>query len=93
LANETISLFANGFGSTSTPIVGGFAMQSGNLPVVPIVRIGGIDAVVKSASLVGPGQYQFNVVVPVGAADGDNTLQAIYNGLPTPAGVVVTVKK
>jgi uncharacterized protein (TIGR03437 family) len=37
---EVISLFANGFGNTSIPVVSGSLMQSGILSPMPVVKIG-----------------------------------------------------
>jgi hypothetical protein len=47
---------------------------------------------VQFAGLVSPGLYQFNVVVPVTAPNGDNTLTAQYNGLTAQSGVLLTVQ-
>ena len=70
---ETILLFANGFGPTSTAVVGGVNAQSGSLPTLPVVTIGGIPANVRFAGLISPGLFQFNVDVPATAPAGDNT--------------------
>ena len=48
---ETVVLFANGFGPTSTPVVSGSISQSGNLPLLPAIKIGGVPAVVQFAGL------------------------------------------
>jgi uncharacterized protein (TIGR03437 family) len=88
---EEVVLYANGFGVTSTPIANGSEFQSGSLPVTPVIQIGGISATVRFAGLVSPGLYQFNVVVPASAANGDNTLTAQYNGQSTQTGVLLTV--
>jgi uncharacterized protein (TIGR03437 family) len=90
--NEEVVLYANGFGTTSSPVVKGSESQSGSLPTLPVVQIGGIPATVIFAGLVSPGLYQFNVVVPQSAANGDNTLTAQYNGQSTQSGVVITVQ-
>jgi uncharacterized protein (TIGR03437 family) len=89
---ETVILYANGFGATSVPVVKGSEQQSGVLPSLPVVQIGGISATVLGAALISPGLYQFNVVVPLSAANGDNTLTAQYEGQSTQAGVVITVQ-
>ena len=88
---ETILLFANGFGPTSVPVMGGSLQQSGSLSVNPVVTIGGAPAMLQFAGLISPGLYQFNVTVPA-APDGDNALVATYNGLATQAGVLLTVQ-
>ena len=90
---ETVLLYGNGFGVTSTPVASGSLLQSGTLPTLPVIRIGGIPSVVQFAGLVLPGEYQFNVVVPLAALDGDNTLTATYDGGTTQAGVLLTVQR
>jgi uncharacterized protein (TIGR03118 family) len=63
---ETIMLFATGFGPTPA---------SGEaLTVTPIIVIDGIVADVNFAGLVGPGLYQFNVVVPSTVTLGQDVL-------------------
>jgi uncharacterized protein (TIGR03437 family) len=57
-----------------------------------VVIIGGIAAKVIFAGLVVPGEFQFNVVVPDGVPDGDNTVTAVYSGLSTQSGVLLTVQ-
>lgn len=86
---ETIVLYANGFGQTSTPVVGGSEIQSGSLSPLPVITIGGIPATVQFAGLVAPGEFQFNVVVPANAPSGDNALVATYGGAEaSPAGLI-----
>jgi uncharacterized protein (TIGR03437 family) len=89
--NETVILYANGFGPTTTPVTTGAVKQSGGLPVLPVVKINGTTAAVEFAGLVSPGTYQFNVVVPASAPSGDDTLTAVYGGLTTQAGVYIAV--
>jgi len=91
--NETITLYANGLGPTSTPIVSGAVTQSGTLPQLPIVRIGGIPATVTFAGLVSPGLVQLNIVVPPNVANGDNALTGTYNGVPMQSGVILAVQR
>jgi len=90
---EVIVLYANGFGQTSPPVVNGAPTQSGNLPALPIVTIGGVQAVVQFAGVVTPGLYQINVVVPASLADGDATVSASYGGSTTQTGLAVAVKR
>ena len=90
---ETISIYANGFGTTSAPIVAGSETQSGNLPSFPIVAMGGQPAAVAFAGLVGPGEYLINVIVPTTLADGDHPLTMLYAGSQTQTGVMITTKK
>jgi len=85
---ETVVLYANGFGATSTPVVGGSETQSGNLTPLPVITIGGVSAQLTFAGLVAPGEFQFNVVVPANAPSGDNVVLATYNGAEAPAGMI-----
>lgn len=78
--NETIVLYANGFGPTSTPVVSGSIIQSGTLSPLPVIRIAGTTATVQFAGLVLSGEYQFNVVVPPNTPDGDQPITVTYSG-------------
>jgi len=89
---EIIVLYATGFGQTSTPVVGGSILQSGTLPALPVIKIGGTPAAVQFAGLVFPGEFQFNVQVPPGAPDGDQPVSATYNGLTTQPGTLITIQ-
>jgi len=88
---DTVLVYANGFGPTSMPVAGGSIHQSGTLAPLPVVKIGGVTAVVQFAGLVSPGEFQFNVTVPMSLADGDQPITATYNGLTTQPGTVLTV--
>ncbi|MGA3187078.1 MAG: IPT/TIG domain-containing protein, partial [Bryobacteraceae bacterium] len=90
---ETIVMYANGFGSTSIPVVSGSETQSGTLSPMPVITIGGVAATVSFAGLVSPGEFQFNVVVPPSLASGDQPTVAMYNGLTTQAGTLITVQQ
>ena len=92
-AGETVVLYAVGFGIPTTSLVDGSATQSGALPTLPVVQIGGAAVVVQFAGVISPGLYQFNVIVPTMAANGDNPLTASYGGLTTPAGSVIAVQR
>ena len=86
---ETVVIYANGFGPTSTAVVSGSETQSGSLSPSPVVTIGGIAATVTFAGLVAPGEFQVNVVVPANAPSGDNPIIATYNGSEaSPAGLI-----
>ena len=90
---ETIVMYANGFGSTSAPVVAGSETQSGTLSPMPVITIGGVPAMVTFAGLTAaPGEFQFNVVVPPSLASGDQPTTATYNGLTTQAGTLITVQ-
>jgi uncharacterized protein (TIGR03437 family) len=89
---ETIVMYANGFGSTSTSVVSGSETQSGTLSPMPVITIGDVAAMVTFAGLVAPGEFQFNVIVP-SLANGDQPTMAMYNGLTTQAGTLITVQQ
>jgi uncharacterized protein (TIGR03437 family) len=89
---ETVVLYANGFGPTSTPVVSGSAAQSGTLSPLPAIKMGGVAATVTFAGLVATGEFQFNVIVPASLANGDQPISATYNGLSTQAGTLITVQ-
>jgi uncharacterized protein (TIGR03437 family) len=89
---ETVMIYANGFGPTSTAVVAGSSSQSGTLSPLPVVTIGGISATVQFAGLVGPGEFQFNIVVPANAPSGDNALVATYNGAEASPSAFITVQ-
>ena len=91
-AGETIIVYANGFGPVLPAVVAGSATQSGNLPSLPVVRIGAGTATVMFAGLVSPGLYQFNVQVPAGTPSGDNSITATFNGNTTQAGTLLTIR-
>jgi uncharacterized protein (TIGR03437 family) len=89
---EEVVLYATGFGGTTSAIVNGSLVQSGTLPVMPVIQIGGVSATVIFAGLVLPGLFQFNAFVPASAANRDNTLTAQYSGQSTQSGVLLTVQ-
>ena len=89
--NETVTFYATGFGQTSPPIGN---QLTGNLPLPkpwPTVLINGLPATVVYAGLSGSGLYLLNVTVPLGAANGDNTVVASYNGFTSQAGAYLNV--
>ena len=90
---ETVTLYANGFGPASVPVISGSDVQSGNLFPLPLVQIGGINATVLFAGLVAPGQFQFNIVASASLADGDHLLTATYSGLTTQPGTLITIQR
>jgi uncharacterized protein (TIGR03437 family) len=92
MPNEKVELYANGFGPTSPPVVSGAIGQSGDLVPLPVVRIGGLTAQVIFAGLIEAGLYQFNVIVPLSAPDGDLPVTATYNGSTTQAGTLITIQ-
>jgi uncharacterized protein (TIGR03437 family) len=89
---ETILLYANGFGPTSVPIVSGSITQGGSLTPLPVVKIGGVNAMVAVAGLIVPGEYVFAVTVPASTPDGDQPITATYGGLTTQPGTLITIQ-
>lgn len=86
-------IYGDGFGATSTPVVSGSETQSGTLSPLPVITIGGIQANVRFAGLnVAPGEFQFNVDVPLNVPNGEQPITATYTGLSTQAGVLLTVQ-
>jgi uncharacterized protein (TIGR03437 family) len=90
---EIVLLYGVGFGLTNEAIVEGSSSQFGNLPTLPIIQIGGTTASVQFAGLSEPGLYQFNVVIPQTATNGDNSVTATYAGSTTAAGTVIAVQR
>ena len=88
---ENVSIFATGFGEPATPITNQLS-GAGALPTTPSITIGGIPATVTFAGLVAPGEYQFNVMIPSNAPNGDLPLIATYQGNTTQSqATVITV--
>ena len=77
---EEIVLYGFGFGLPSgASLVAGSSTQSGTLPFLPAIQIGGQAAKVAFAGLISPGLYQFNLVVPSTVSSGDNAVTGVYN--------------
>jgi len=72
---EIIVLYANGFGSTTQPVV----------------QIGGVAASIQYAGLVGPGLYQINIGVPPSLSNGDQPITASAGGASTQNGTLITI--
>jgi len=90
---ETILVYGNGFGTTTVPIVPGALAQSGTLTGSLVVGIGGFPADVPFAGLVAPGEFQFNIVVPSAAPNGDLGISASYNGVVTQNSATLAVQR
>ena len=92
-SGETIELYGTGFGPTQTPVetssVFTGAYETANAVTV---TIGGIQAAVLFAGLVGPGLYQVNVTVPAGLGDGDHSVLAVIGGYSTQSGVLLKTR-
>lgn len=89
---ETVSLYATGFGPVSTPIPDGQTISAA-IPMTGVtVSIGGTPAQVVFAGLTGPGLYQFNVVVPTSAVDGDAAVVATVGNASTQSGALLAIQ-
>ena len=88
---ETFSVYVNGFGPTSIPVVSGATTQGGVLSPLPTITIGGKSATPTFAGLVFPGLFQINLTVPNSLADGDQTIKATYGGATTQPGALLSV--
>jgi len=89
---ETVVLFGSGFGPTAPAVVSGSPVQNGVLTTTPVIIIGGIAATVQYGGLVVPGEFQFNVIVPLGVPDGDATVTAVFNGLTSQSNLRLAVQ-
>jgi uncharacterized protein (TIGR03437 family) len=91
-AGETLTLFGVGFGPTNPAVPAGKGF-SGAAPctTLPQVTIGGVQATVSFAGIVGAGLYQLNVVVPA-AGSGDVALLATVGGASTQSNVFLTLQ-
>lgn len=90
---EQVILYGSGFGVTIPPVVNGSGSQSGTLPILPNVSVGGLLASVQFAGLISPGLFQFNITVPANAPDGDLMIRAGYLGASTQAQALLSVKR
>ena len=88
---EIISIYANGFGFTSIPVAAGSMTQGGTLAPLPAITIAGRNAIVQFAGLISPGLFQFNVIVPDSAPQGDQIVKAVYSGAVTQPGALLTI--
>ncbi len=91
--NEIVVVYGVGWGMPSGPLTNGSANQSGALPANPVCTIGGNNAAVGFAGLIGPGLYQFNLTIPSGTPNGDAPIRCTYNGASSPAGDLITVQQ
>jgi uncharacterized protein (TIGR03437 family) len=91
---ETILLygFGFGFGLPNSALVNGSSSQSGPLPTLPTVEIGGVNASLTFAGAISPGLCRLNVVIPSTAANGDNLVTCTYNGWPSPIGDLIAIQ-
>lgn len=87
-------MYASGFGAGAQPVPAGKVdtVPASKTVFSPVtVTIGGVAQTVD-VYIVGAGLWQMNVTIPQTAADGDNMLQAIVDGVQTPTGVYLTVQ-
>jgi uncharacterized protein (TIGR03118 family) len=80
-AGESISLFGTGFGTT-TPTFGDgqIVTIAPTCATTPTVSFGGAPAQVLYCGLVGSGLYGLDIIVPPGAAKGDNIVTVTFSG-------------
>ena len=89
---DIISLFGTGFGPADSPLAPGAVFTEAYATTNRVtVTIGGIDATVLWAGLVGPGLYQINVIVPPALADGDHSVVSSVAGAGSPSGALLKV--
>ena len=90
---ETIVLYGTGFGATSLAQPSN-RVVSGAVPLaMPVsVRIGGVQAPVAWAGMIGSGLYQLNVVVP-SVTDGERSLEIEVGGVAATGRVVLAVSR
>jgi uncharacterized protein (TIGR03437 family) len=92
-AGDILQLYATGFGPTNPATTIGQTF-GGAPPAANTVTatIGGVPATVQFAGLVGPGEYQFNIVAPAGLPSGDNLIVLRVGGVSTQPGAYLTVQ-
>jgi uncharacterized protein (TIGR03437 family) len=88
---EVVTIFAAGLGQTTPPLVNGAKDQAGDLLDLPVIKIGGEVAEVRSASAAGPGVYRILAVVPPTVIDGDNEVTLSYGGFSAQRGILIAV--
>lgn len=90
-SGDSILLFGTGFGSTTPPSpTAQLVSAPAPLTQPTVVRIGGFEAEIQFAGLVGSGLYQFNLVVP-DLPPGDHEIEIFIDGVPIQAGVFLTL--
>ena len=90
---ETVILWAVGFGVPSAALVDGSATQIAPLPVLPSCQIGGNPAPVTTALMVSPGLFALFVTIPANAPSGDNPISCTYQNTTTPSGDLITIQR
>ena len=89
---DVMALYGTGFGATDPTPAAGLVFTGAYASAKAItVTIGGIQAEVLWAGLVGVGLYQLNVRVPVSVADGDQVVIASVDGVSSQAAAKLKV--
>jgi uncharacterized protein (TIGR03437 family) len=90
---ETILIYGTGFGPTNPALSSAQLITTpASLPTSVQVTIGGVEAPVTYAGLVGPGLYQINATVP-NVPDGDAAVVAQIGASQTQAGISITIQQ
>ena len=96
---EFVTLFGTGFGATEPPLATGqIPGEAVRLANAVAFTFGGIavppeDVLYRGASPCCAGLYQFTVRVPADVPDGDATVTATVQGVSTPEGPYLTVRR
>ena len=96
---EFVTLFGTGFGATEPPLATGqIPGEAVRLANAVAFTFGGIavppqDVLYRGASPCCAGLYQFTVRVPADVPDGDATVTAVVQGVSTPEGPYLTVRR
>ncbi|MBY0505997.1 MAG: pre-peptidase C-terminal domain-containing protein [Bryobacteraceae bacterium] len=88
---ESLLLYATGLGNTNPPQTSGVVPSVAPLANPARVTIGGVDARVDFAGLIGAGLYQINIVVPTNIGTGDQPLVLTVGGVASPGSVRLPV--
>ena len=92
-AGDVIELFGTGFGPTDPAVPAGQPFSGAAPAITPVtLRINNVNIAPTFVGLSGAGLFQFNVTVPSGLGTGDVPLQAIVDGVQTPAGAVIPLR-
>jgi uncharacterized protein (TIGR03118 family) len=91
---ETVVLYANGLGATTPAIAGGEVITAPiPLAAMPVLLVNNVPANVVYAGLSAAGLYQVNAVLPDNLPDGDMPVSLQVDGVTSPAGALITIKK
>ena len=96
---EFVTLFGTGFGATEPPLatgqIPGAAVRLANAVAFTFggIAVPAQDVLYRGASPCCAGLYQFTVRVPADVPDGDATVTAVVQGVSTPEGPYLTVRR